>query len=353
MARFLELIRLQKLQLQDEATSFAGKTVIITGGTGGLGLEAAKKIAALGAEKLIITARDMVKGQTAKDQIERHASKSVQRGSGARADVEVFDLDMSSYASVRLFAERINANFQQLDAVILNAGQINCVWGKSVEGWEQTLQVNTISTTLLALLLLPKLVENPAAGSTNSSDLPHLAFISSGLVRTIKPTLVRKYSDCPNALQTINAETSWPGGNPQYSLTKLLLEYSLRHMAQLPSVVTPSGRVNVVINSVAPGICKTDLGRQFTEKSTFVRILITIFFFLVGRTAEMGSRTYLTALTRGPESQGRMWKDDRYYDGGEMVESEEGAEFGEKVWAEVVHELEKIEPKINGILGRN
>lgn len=121
--------------------------------------------------------------------------------------------------------------------------------------------MDTISTTLLALLLLPKLLENPAAGSTNSINLPHLTFISSALVRTIKPPRVRKYFDCENALHAISAETSWPGANPQYSLTKILLEYSLRRIAKLPSVTTPSGEVKVVVNLVAPGIRKTDLGR--------------------------------------------------------------------------------------------
>jgi hypothetical protein len=53
----------------------------------------------------------------------------------------------------------------------------------------------------------------------------------------------------------------------------------------------------------------------------------------------MGSRTYLTALTRGVEGRGKMWKDDRYHDGREMVESEEGAKLGEKIWAEMANEL--------------
>jgi NAD(P)-dependent dehydrogenase (short-subunit alcohol dehydrogenase family) len=154
----------------------------------------------LGAKKLTITARDTIKGQIAKDQIECHARNNPRTGAVGETDVEVYDLDMSSHASVRAFADRATWNVEQLDAVILDAGQTNRAWSRGVEGQEQALQVNTISTTLLAVLLLPKLLEKPAVGSTNAIDLPHLAFISSGPVGTIKPTLVRKYSNFLNAL---------------------------------------------------------------------------------------------------------------------------------------------------------
>ncbi len=328
----------------EDHTSFSGKTVLITGATGGLGLEAAQKIAALGPAKLIITARNGQKGQVAKSQIESHI-QHVQRAEGSGGvEIDVYELDMGEFASVKAFADRVDANVARLDAVILNAGQTNSAWGKSIEGWEQTLQVNTISTVLLALLLLPKLLV-----TADAKQPAHLNFISSGTATRVNPGLARKYYDRPKALQAMSDEKAWPGGPTQYGLSKLLLEYSMRHIATLPSLRPPSGQVKVVVNSACPGMCKTDLGRQYTNKSILFRTLVWIFFAIFARTAENGSRTYVSALTRDSGSQGKLWKEDRYFDGGPMLETEEGKKFGEKIWKETVNVLESFEPRV-GVL---
>jgi NAD(P)-dependent dehydrogenase (short-subunit alcohol dehydrogenase family) len=327
----------------DEKTSFAGKTVLITGTTiGGLGFEAAQKIAALNATKLIITARSEKKGQAAKEQIERYVQS---KGGSAKPQIEIYILDMDDFSSVKAFAEKVNDNLPKLDAVILNAGVTNRAWSKTREGWEQILQVNTISTTLLAILLLPKLLS-----SGDFENPTHLNFISSGTARLIKPDIVRKFYDSPNALEAMSAEKGWSGSMPQYALSKLLLEYSMRQIAVLPSVMSTSGEAKVIVNSTCPGICKTDLARQYTQKSLFYRIAIWIMFLLIGRSAEAGSRQYVSAITRGRESQGKMWKNDVYFDGGKMVESAEGKKFGEKMWKELVGAMETIEPKVRSIL---
>src|SRR5271155_1844246 len=107
----------------DEKTSFAGKTVLITGTTiSGLGFEAAQKIAALNATKLIITARSEKKGQAAKEQIERYVQS---KGGSASPQIEIYILDMDDFSSVKAFAEKVNDNLPKLDAVILNAGVTN------------------------------------------------------------------------------------------------------------------------------------------------------------------------------------------------------------------------------------
>jgi NAD(P)-dependent dehydrogenase (short-subunit alcohol dehydrogenase family) len=326
----------------DERSSFAGKTVLVTGTTiGGLGFEAAQKIAALSPTKLIITARSEKKGQAAKEQIERYLHSHKGRWKEASPEIDVYTLDMDDFSNVKAFAERVNANISELHAVILNAGVTNRAWSTTREGWEQTLQVNTISTTLLALLLLPKLLS-----SGDSKKPTHLNFISSGTARLVKPEKVHLFYDSPNALQAMSTEKAWLGGMGHYALSKLLLEYAMRHIATLPSVVPPSGEPNVIVNSACPGMCKTDLGRQYTEKSLLYRILIWVLSVMILRTAEAGSRQYVSAITRGKESQGKLWKNDKYFDGGEMVESAEGRKFGEKMWKELVEVMESIEPKV-------
>jgi NAD(P)-dependent dehydrogenase (short-subunit alcohol dehydrogenase family) len=330
----------------DERTSFAGKTVLVTGTTiGGLGFEAAQKIAALNPTKLIITTRSEKKGQAAKQQIERYIQTHKGSAKDANPEIEIYTLDMDDFSNVKAFAEKVHANIPELHAVIFNAGMTNRDWSTSREGWEQTLQVNTISTTLLALLLLPKLLS-----SGDAQNPAHLNFISSGSARMVKPEKVRQFYDGPNALQAMSSEKAWPGGMGQYVLSKLLLEYAMRHIATLPSVVSTAGEPNVIVNSACPGLCKTDLGRQYTDKGMLYRILLWIMGVLVMRSAEAGSRQYVSAITRGKESQGKLWKDDRYFDGGEMVESAEGKRFGEKMWKEMVDAMESIEPRIRSIV---
>jgi NAD(P)-dependent dehydrogenase (short-subunit alcohol dehydrogenase family) len=333
----------------DERTSFAGKTILVTGTTiGGLGFEAAQKIAALNPTKLIITARSETKGQAAKEQIERYVQTHKGSAQEASPEIEIYTLDMDDFSNVKAFAERVNANVPELHAVILNAGVTNRDWSTTREGWEHTLQVNTISTTLLALLLLPKLLS-----SGSPKNPAHLSFISSGTARLVKPEKVRQFYESPNALRAMSSEKAWLGGMGHYALSKLLLEYAMRHIATLPSVVSTSSEPKVIVNSACPGMCKTDLGRQYTNKNMLYRILLWIMGVLIMRSAEAGSRLYVSAITRGKESQGKIWKDDRYFDGGEMVESAEGKKFGEKVWKEMVDVMENIEPRVRSILSES
>src|SRR5947209_15900585 len=95
----------------DEKTSFAGKTVLITGTTiGGLGFEAAQKIAVLNPTKLVITARNEEKGQAAKEQIQRYIQSKGGSGEPASPEIEIYILDMDDFSSVKAFAEKVNAN---------------------------------------------------------------------------------------------------------------------------------------------------------------------------------------------------------------------------------------------------
>jgi NAD(P)-dependent dehydrogenase (short-subunit alcohol dehydrogenase family) len=151
-------------------------------------------------------------------------------------------------------------------------------------------------------------------------------------------------------LKAMSAEEGWSGSMAQYALSKLLLEYAMRQVAMLPSVMSTSGEAKVIVNSTCPGLCKTDLARQYTQKSLFYRIVVWFVFLLIGRSAEAGSRQYVSAITRSQESQGKLWKNDRYFDGGKMVESAEGKKFGEKMWKELVEVMETIEPKVRSIL---
>ncbi len=152
-------------------TSFSGQTVIVTGSNVGLGFEAARHFVRLGADKVILAVRNQQKGEQAKQAIEA----STQRLGVA----EVWPLDLSSYESVKQFAERASG-LQRIDAVVENAG-ITTMEFRMIEQDESTITTNVVSTFLLALLLLPKLRETSAKFNVQprlsivSSEMHHLA----------------------------------------------------------------------------------------------------------------------------------------------------------------------------------
>lgn len=126
---------------------FTGKTIIVTGANVGLGLEAARHFTRCNASKVIIAVRSTEKGEAAKKDIE-HSTKRT-------GVVEVWQLDLLSYESVKQFAERASS-LERVDVLVENAGIATRVH-KLAEGNEATITTNVVSTFLLALLMLPKL----------------------------------------------------------------------------------------------------------------------------------------------------------------------------------------------------
>jgi NAD(P)-dependent dehydrogenase (short-subunit alcohol dehydrogenase family) len=297
-------------------TTFDGKTVLITGGTSGLGLEAAKKLAALNAFTVIITARDPAKGARAKEEIEFVCRDRAQDD----LDIQVWPLDMSDFSSVRNFAHRVNTELSRLDVAILNAGHLDRerhTVNANTGPWELTLMVNTLATLLLGLLLLPKLLSTAQSAPAAPNDPPHLTFISSGIVAFAKPSTYLRYTTDAHILQTASsqrasAQLGGGSGFQQYAQSKLFLEYGMRRLAALPCIAKSSGERTIIVNSTCPGMCRSELGRSWDRSPLLLRLLLWVFVRIFARSADHGSRSYVSAVTRGVEGHGKMWKDDGY-----------------------------------------
>jgi NAD(P)-dependent dehydrogenase (short-subunit alcohol dehydrogenase family) len=95
-------------------TDFSGKTVIVTGSNTGLGLDAARNFAQINCKQLILAVRSPVKGEEARQSI----VASTGREEGC---IEIWELDLSSNASVKAFARRAHG-LDRLDVVVENAG---------------------------------------------------------------------------------------------------------------------------------------------------------------------------------------------------------------------------------------
>lgn len=92
--------------------SYEHKTMLITGGTGGIDQETAKGLASLGA-RVIVTGRDRTRGEAAVAAI-KHAS--------GNPHVDLLLADLSSQADVRLLANDVMERYGQLDVLVNNMG---------------------------------------------------------------------------------------------------------------------------------------------------------------------------------------------------------------------------------------
>lgn len=293
MAAFLHLLKGKWYPPADPTISFAAKTVLVTGSNVGLGFEAANKYVALGASRVILAVRSIEKGTKAKEEISRR------NGDAAATRIDVWKLDMDSFASVKAFAERVERELERLDVALLNAGLMMRAFQKSPEGWEETMQVNVLSTALLALLLLPKL-----RASKSKDVTPHLTIVSSGLHTAVNRD---QLGDEGSLLAHCNAPENFSGGR-QYSISKLFVMYVTHELAALAT--SPGGEVQVIMTSCCPGFCTSDLGRQYD--SWIERNGLWLFHSLFARSTEAGSRTLVSATALGPEAHGKWWKNDEF-----------------------------------------
>ena len=141
----LAFIRRQWTPLPYPTTSFSGQTIIVTGSNIGLGLEAARHVARLGAAKIILAVRSIAKGEV--------AVKSIHDSIGKKGVCEVWQLDMGNWDSIKEFVKKAEG-LQRLDVVMENAG-IAVFDYAQMEGMESTIAVNVVGTFLLTLMLLP------------------------------------------------------------------------------------------------------------------------------------------------------------------------------------------------------
>ena len=120
--------------------SFAGRTVIVTGANSGLGLITARELARVGA-KTILAVRNTTKGDDA--------------AATMTGDVEVRKLDLQDLASVRAFADGVDA----LDVLVNNAGIMAVPYAQTVDGFESQIGTNHLGHFALTNLLLPKITD--------------------------------------------------------------------------------------------------------------------------------------------------------------------------------------------------
>jgi NAD(P)-dependent dehydrogenase (short-subunit alcohol dehydrogenase family) len=257
-----------------------GKYAIITGSNTGLGFESVRQLLSLGTLHLVMGMQSLKKDNTAASKL--HATNSSTK-------IEVWELNMESYNSIQAFVCKCQDNLSRIDIAILNAGLSPLKFATTTAtGHEKTIQVNYISTVLLAVLLLAVL-----KSKANGQNLPRLTLVNSIMSHLCKFPNINKQPLLPSFNDT--AITLWNSGN-RYGVSKLPCQFFIIKLAEK---VNPE---DIIINIVDPGLTKTDLFRDVTGGTA---VTLKLFLSTTGRPVDRGAATYINAVLRhGKESHG-------------------------------------------------
>jgi NAD(P)-dependent dehydrogenase (short-subunit alcohol dehydrogenase family) len=156
--------------------SLQGKTIVITGGTSGLGLESAKRLAMGGAE-IVITSRSDAKGQATVKEVIDYVEQQ-KEGSLLPPTVSYRLLDMDDLSKVKEAANW--KDLPKIDVLVNNAGIMAIPTQQlTVDGFEKQIQSNHLGHFILTKLLFPKLTPN--ARIINLSSYAHTFTAPKGL----------------------------------------------------------------------------------------------------------------------------------------------------------------------------
>jgi NAD(P)-dependent dehydrogenase (short-subunit alcohol dehydrogenase family) len=140
-----------------------GRTAVVTGTNGGLGLETARALAAAGAH-VVMAARNPEKADAAIADIKRTVSDP---------SLELVALDLASQASIRAAAERILAAHERIDILVNNAGVMGIPERRTEDGFEMQFGVNHLGHFALTALLMPALLRADAARIVSVTSTAH------------------------------------------------------------------------------------------------------------------------------------------------------------------------------------
>ncbi|KAF4670095.1 hypothetical protein FOL47_002213 [Perkinsus chesapeaki] len=217
-------------------------TILITGASAGVGMEAAKVLMKDGWH-VVAAVRNVEKGR---------------RALGDQA--EVMECDLANFDSVVKFAKEFKKRYNKLDRLVLNAGVYIRTKTPTIDGLDETWQSNFLSHFLLTMLLLPVI---------RAADNPAVIMLSSVSHRLVEPYSLGEHMGKPEGY---TKEQVYYGS--KYSMTVFAFE-----LARLTGLRTVAAN---------PGGVDSDIWR---ERSWFLRCLSATAFL----TAREGAQTTIVA----------------------------------------------------------
>ena len=249
----------------------AGKVVVVTGASGGLGAETARAIASTGAT-VVLVARNAKKLEARKAEIVE---------STGNANVHLQVVDLADLNSVECGADELLQSFASIDVLINNAGIMACPLERTLQGFESQMGVNHIAHFVFTNRLLEAL---------KSATGARIVVLTSGAHKIASVDLddmnweIREYDkwEAYGASKTANALFA----------TELNRRFSSE---------------GITVNCVHPGVIMTDLSRSLTEDD-FTSVATEGMKF---KTVECGAATSVwAAVSPQLEGQGGYYLED-------------------------------------------
>ncbi|KAK6499600.1 hypothetical protein TWF481_009965 [Arthrobotrys musiformis] len=296
--------------------NLAGKVAIVTGSNTGLGFESSRQFLTLGLSRLIMAVRSKERGEEAAAKL---------RTSFPNAIIEVWVVDMASYDSIQIFVQKIEKDLERLDIVVLNAGVNKLGFGANERTrHEDTVQINYLSTFLLAILVLPLLKRKSPAGSPGRLTIISSALANIAVLPDHKSTAIMAALDDPKKF-----------GTPTYGNSKLLGHLFLWKLMDLGCVEAD----DVVFNLIEPGFLK---GTEFNrDVKGVLAIGLRLFQALVAREVTDAGTTVVDAtVVKGKEAHGCYLADWEIRPFPPFLYTQEGKDTMDKLWGETMAEFE-------------
>jgi len=150
-----------------------GKHFIVTGASAGIGKETVRTLAQWNAT-VVMAVRNVNKGNAVLEDIRESLG-------GGDLPLEVWEMDLSKFASVQAFAAKYLESGRPLNVLINNAGLVSWDYITTVDGHELTLQTNHLGHFLLTKLLMgPLQASAPSRVIQVSSEAHYMGKIDLG-----------------------------------------------------------------------------------------------------------------------------------------------------------------------------
>lgn len=297
-----------------------GQTAIVTGSNVGLGFEAAKELVSHELSRLILGVRDLAKGEAAKAEIARVAP---------HCDIQVWQLDQESWASMVAFAARARTDLDRLDITLLNAGLKRLEYTQSPTSHEAHVQINYLGTALLSLLLA-----EPLRQTARRVGKPGRITITASSVAFNAPVSdVLDPQGGNSVIEWLDNPASFVPGESRYCLSKLLDMFWTRALA---SRLDAS---DIIVNTLNPGYCQSSFHRVDPAADKFSKY--------VAFTTVEGGRHLTDAAVQHPDSHGAYLSEQRIRPFSKFILSAEGEEVQQKLWDETIALFLKECPEAN------
>lgn len=233
----------KKAPYEPVSDSLTDQVILITGGSTGLGLESAKRLAAAGAT-IVLTSRTSSKGETAVQSVQDYLT-----GKKGMSEGKIYNLvlDLDDLSSVKAFPELFKTlSLGPIDVLLNNAG-VMAIPDRQLtkDGYERTFQSNHLGHFVLTAGLFPFLNKSKSTVINVSSEAYNFAQSSSGK---------RSGLDLTN----LNGERKY-GPWSSYGLSKLA---NILFTKELQSRADAAGESWLTTVTLHPGAVQTDLGRN-------------------------------------------------------------------------------------------